>query len=586
MKLKFIFLAYLLSFLTLTKVYCREHTLFNNNTTTYTIVIPSNATASEKYAADELQYWLKKIGGVLIPIQQGYGEYISPKLSISKQTQIFRSQTEGSQLQMGNNSYTYYSNEDDIFFIGSDELGVIYCIYSFLENEFSCRWYGEDLVISPQKSQYSFSSLSYYSSPVFSTRKLYYKNAFNNDWALRNKINGLARYTDSSYGSIRIFGETFCGVHTFNKFVPPDKYYDSHPEYYSLVDGERIPTQLCLSNADVIKICTEELRTLIKKEPAYKYYDLSQNDNLQPCQCDKCRRLVKKEGSESGPILFFVNKVSQSLQKEFPNKYISTLAYQYSQKPPKHIIPNKNVAIRLCPINTCLIHDFNCCSSNKAFARDLKKWKQITDNLFIWDYIGSTRMYYAPLPNFDAIQQRLIYYKENGIKGVNLEGASKVNGDLTDLRAYIISKLLWNPLTEIEPTILQFMKDVYGESASEMYNYYTLSQSLSHKNKHLFFVFDQNNDIYDRAYISEALNLLETALTKTDNPKIENLINQQRFVVSYLYCKKYPEEAIKTGYYKFVNKWQKDNSIESFAGSGKQVSVDDFYQEMQRYIVN
>ncbi len=42
-------------------------------------------------------------------------------------------------------------------------------------------------------------------------------------------------------------------VHTFNELVPPDQYGKTHPEYYSLINGNRLPgTQLCLSNREVL----------------------------------------------------------------------------------------------------------------------------------------------------------------------------------------------------------------------------------------------------------------------------------------------------------------------------------------------
>ena len=44
------------------------------------------------------------------------------------------------------------------------------------------------------------------------------------------------------------FGDaTFSYVHTFNSLVSPDKYFDSHPEYFSMIDGRRVKDhgQLC-----------------------------------------------------------------------------------------------------------------------------------------------------------------------------------------------------------------------------------------------------------------------------------------------------------------------------------------------------
>ena len=66
------------------------------------------------------------------------------------------------------------------------------------------------------------------------------------DWATRNKLN--AHF-------IRAGGMVYYGVHTFHRFLPPKQYFDEHPEYYSLIGGERRKNaQLCLTNPEIVPI--------------------------------------------------------------------------------------------------------------------------------------------------------------------------------------------------------------------------------------------------------------------------------------------------------------------------------------------
>ena len=118
--------------------------------------------------------------------------------------------------------------------------------------------------------------------------------------------------------------------------MPPEEFYDKHPEYYSLINNKRIheEAQLCLTNPDVLKIVTERIKKRIRQNPEYLIYDVSQNDWDNPCQCDKCQAIVKREGSESGLVIWFVNQVAEAVEKEFPDKYIGTLAYKYTRTPP------------------------------------------------------------------------------------------------------------------------------------------------------------------------------------------------------------------------------------------------------------
>ncbi len=50
-------------------------------------------------------------------------------------------------------------------------------------------------------------------------------------------------------------------VHTFNELVPRDRYGKAHPEYFSLINGTRLPgTQLCLSNREVLAVLIANLK--------------------------------------------------------------------------------------------------------------------------------------------------------------------------------------------------------------------------------------------------------------------------------------------------------------------------------------
>ena len=136
----------------------------------------------------------------------------------------------------------------------------------------------------------------------------------------------------------------------------------------------------------------------MRESPNYLIYDVSQNDRANPCQCDKCQAIVKKEGSDSGVIIWFVNMVAEAIEKELPDKFM-TLTYKYSRKPCKTIRPWHNVVVRLCSIECCFSHDINSCPRNVAFLQDLESWSAIAKNLYIWDYVVYFQHYMMPYPN-------------------------------------------------------------------------------------------------------------------------------------------------------------------------------------------
>ena len=135
-------------------------------------------------------------------------------------------------------------------------------------------------------------------------------------------------------------------VHTFNRLVPWETYFAAHPEYFAWMNGKRIKDQLCLSRLEVLEIAIARLKAEMAAQPDKKIWSVSQNDNFSYCQCDDCRKIIAEEGSAAGPIIRFVNAVAA----RFPDKIISTPAYQYSRQAPRITRPAANVQIMLCTI--------------------------------------------------------------------------------------------------------------------------------------------------------------------------------------------------------------------------------------------
>ena len=97
--------------------------------------------------------------------------------------------------------------------------------------------------------------------------------------------------------------------------------------------------------------------------------------------------------------------MAADIEEEFPHVAISTLAYQYTRKPPKHIKPRPNVIVRLCSIE-CSFSKPLADERNKPFRDDIVGWSEICDRLYIGDYTTNFRHHIMPHPNLRAQAQR------------------------------------------------------------------------------------------------------------------------------------------------------------------------------------
>ena len=163
---------------------------------------------------------------------------------------------------------------------GGNDKGTLFGVYTFLEKYLGCRMYAPGVKIIPEKDTMLLGKINDKEVPEYNYRTIHYKVSWDAEYVDWHKLNHDAEGERPAWGT---------WVHTFNSLVPPETYFRDHPDYYALRDGKRLPTQLCLSNPEVLKVVIQNLRRQIAQNPAAKYWSVSQNDNRQYCMCDECR---------------------------------------------------------------------------------------------------------------------------------------------------------------------------------------------------------------------------------------------------------------------------------------------------------
>lgn len=522
------------------------YTIKDSIVSKYRIVINADASESEQWAAGELQHWLFEISGEHLIIQKTDQVYSGPKIILGYNDAV-KQKTGSAQPADGDESYHYFSADGNVFIYGGRQRGTMYGVLSFLENEFGCRWYSPTVTVIPKKNKLEFGEYNHAEAPGIQVRNDFYFEAFNPDWAARNKMNGRMGFVKQPGGV-----EGYWAVHTFYPLMPPAEFFGKHPEYYSLVKGKRTheDAQLCLSNPAVLKIMIERVRKQMREHPEYLIYCVSQNDCYNPCECSKCQAIVKSEGAESGIMIWFVNQVAQAIEADFPDKFIGTLAYQYTRTPPQKIHPRKNVVVRLCPIEACVSHPLASCTQNKSFLNDMQTWAAISPHLYIWDYVVNFAHYSMPYPNFAVLQSNIKTFKENKTIGIMEQAAYQSRGgEFSELKSYLISKLLWNPGCNTEEVINDFMYGYYGRSGRYIRQYFDMVQNLVTPETHVHIGLSPEDKMFSDDFVNKALLLFGKAAKVADNDEVLSRVALASFPVLYLKCFRNPVIARKDGTY-------------------------------------
>jgi len=525
-----------------------DHVLFSDGKSEYVIVLDQSASESEKWSAVELQRWIEASCGVALPIVEPSDAANHPVLSVgwNARTRAIAGDR-ARKPEPDAESFAYWNRGPDVAIVGGRKRGTMYGVMAFLENELGIRFYTPDATSVPLKSQFTFRRLRFHDKPGIRVRNDYYYTAFDPTWAARNRVNG-ALTTREQPGGL----ESYWSVHTFHPLVPPSEYFESHPEYYSLLNGTRTHElgQLCLTNPEVLDVLTERLKKIMRENPDYLIYSVSQNDWFNPCQCEDCQAVVAREESESGPVLQFVNQVAERIEGEFPDKFIGTLAYQYTRKPPKHIRPRENVVVRLCSIECCFAHEFNSCPQNTEFLTDLRGWAEIAPRIYIWDYIVGFGNYVMPFPNYAVLQPNIQTFRDNNAIGVMEQAASQSLGaDFCELKAYLVAKLLWNPDADVEAIVNDFIYGYYGRAGQQIRKYFDLTQSLVTPDTHFSIWIQPNHPIYTEAFIEKSAILFDEAERVAESPEMLARVERSRMPLLYLTCWHRPSQSLRDGTY-------------------------------------
>ena len=492
-----------------------ERILARNRSALYPIVIAENATEQERYAADELRYYLERMTAAPFTITTEPRE--TGMLAVGHGAAACLGVDDPS---LGDDGFLVKTAGTSLAIIGGKR-GVIYGVYELLER-LGCRFFTATCEKIPTSPLLTLPDLETRQIPALEYRDHnYYECTQYSRFAVKMRLNGHFSPIREKHGGSNQY-VWFC--HTFDLLVPTELYADAHPEYYALIGGVRKTqkhcTQLCLTNPDVLEISIASVREALKANPEARIISITQNDWGESCQCDACRAADEEEHSPSGTLLRFVNAIAQRLAPEFPDVLFDTFAYMYTRPVPVITKPAPNVCVRLCSIEACFSHPFETCDdargvrrpdgSPSSFIQDLRDWGNWCGRVYIWDYTTSFAYYPSPFPNWRTLQPNMRAFVKNNVKGVfeQANGASRGGTDFNELRAYVIAKLLWDADTDVERHIQEFTDYFYGAAAPYIREYINLLCDTAEKeNIHIGYNDLTNGPLY-RAEVLEPLDSL------------------------------------------------------------------------------
>ena len=403
----------------------------------YTIYYPSENNENMLFAVSELQRLVKKACGAELAAVEGApsGAAIEFRFSDDK--------------ALKDDGYKYTVSENGIVFEGAVKRGCMYAVWRFLENE--CGWtgliYGESYLLPTEHLDIP-AGTERSETPAFG-----YLNMYRHYWGSYNNDKGTPTDVQNSYGTLTC---TMHGLASFLDWLTP-----SDP-------------QICYNDDEIYAEVEENVQAYIEgqltagRQIGVDFFgvDLGQTDSNSYCTCKTCRSVYKREGSNSGSVVLFANRIAEAMVDEgYEGLYYKIFAYAGSNVPPAEADPNEWIHVTFCTDFNCSNHkaDGSECaqdyisapstaypsnSNNEDYDRWLRGWCEKTDSVYVWFYaLDQALLQYTTLYNmYDDFR----HFYELGVDGIFYQCQFDGLG-IQRVQHQMLAQLQWNmDMTEEE----------------------------------------------------------------------------------------------------------------------------------------
>lgn len=442
---------------------------------------------------------------------------------------------------------------EGIYIVGKTDDATRNGIYDFLETHLECMYVSPENTYVPLCPTVKLALEEKTVNPTITWRKVYQYESVQNGWYERLKMNGTI--VKEGENSIELYNEWGTWCHSSFEFVPPEKYFDEHPEYYAKFLGKRryqfnvlgrtFPTHLCYTNEEVYQIAEAELVKRIEANPEVKFWDFSIMDTyFATCRCKECKKFNKEAGSEMGTLLAFLNRLADAIRDDYPDVYLSTLAYQRVKNPPKNMKCAPNLCINVCAFPGTQSYPYSTEGGIKAsreFAERVVEWGKICDNILVWDYVVNFTHLKLPFPNFEFQKENLEFYLENNIRFVFHQGSREPMDENAEMRTYLLSRQLWDKDVDLKALAKKYVAVVYGDAAGLVEEYMDLQNSAMIESGVDLSLYD-NPKKHKNGYLApkltdKYLELTEKMLEVAENSDTVNVKAVEMLRVNALYAK-------------------------------------------------
>lgn len=274
-------------------------------------------------------------------------------------------------------------------------------------------------------------------------------------------------------------------VHSYSLWIPDEIYFASHPEFFALVGGRRIPHreggQLCLANRAMRAAFLREARSYLDAHPEVSVIGICPDDGYGWCECPACAALDTAEDRAAGKVnarvADFVEELCRGLQESHPQTLVGHYSYSIFSDFSHHLkSPPPNLLVS-CTTARCYKHGIDAaeCPVNRDIFQRLRTLRDRVRHVYVYDY-----MFYRweglPHPQWRVIGRDVAAYAKLGLDGYMTEAppANAKDYAAAHLSLYTLARLLTDRQTDVGALLDDYCARRFEKAAVPMRSYLTL----------------------------------------------------------------------------------------------------------------
>ncbi|MFO7947904.1 MAG: DUF4838 domain-containing protein [Armatimonadota bacterium] len=434
--------------------------------------------------------------------------------------------------ELDRDAYMIIVEPERAFLAGSRRVSTYWAVCQFLRDYLDVRWLipgplGEDIA---EHERITISPGEATETPTLLSRQWsgmgYVPGAL--EWSLRHRVHVASWY------------ERYSFHHNLPDIFDPDIYYDEHPEYFPVHDGERFRPesgahnwQPCMTETGTVEVAAQAAREHFNDNPDDESFSFGTADGAGWCHCPECLRLRDDDrqcGRYPSPYsrLYYswLTEVGAELDKTHPDKLLGCLAYTNSVCPPTELDVDEDIL----PYITFAIADTYAPSTWRAAQKIIADWGDLVDQIGFYDYAYGNR-FILPRIYSHQIQEVLQYGLKHNLKGVYAEVYPHFGLDAP--RLYATTALWWNPNVNLNALMDDWYQRMFREAAEPMQKYFERCEQALRENPRYrncqdgFFVFarDVLFDAYPPEVVTECTAHLDEAERRASSEIVKKRIN-------------------------------------------------------------